>query len=166
MDLPTRPLKGQRRSLDLLWLAKLEQEGRGALPPVIPQPPPALRLAVTEFNEGQYWQCHETLEEIWMSEEYPLRLFYHGLIKAAVGLLHLERNNLSGARLKLKDAERTLAPFIPGMMGLDVADLLAGIKQRLTLIDDNLVLVKESLDLLPAVQIHDLAIHDSDIKER
>ena len=101
-----------------------------------------------------------------MLDEYPIRLFYHGLIKAAVRLLHLERNNLSGERLKLKDAERTLAPFIPGMMGLDVADLLAGIKQRLTLIDDDLVLVKESLDLLPAVQIHDLAIHDSDIKER
>ena len=166
MKLATSPLKGQRRSLDILLLAKLEQEGRGALPPVIPQPPPALSLAVTEFNEGQYWQCHETLEEIWMSEEYPLRLFYHGLIKAAVGLLHLERNNLSGARLKLKDAERTLAPFIPGMMGLDVADLLVCIKQRLTLIDDALVLVKESLDLLPAVPIPALATHASDLKDR
>ena len=166
MDLPTHPLKGQRRSLDLLWLTKLELEGRGALPRVIPQPPPALRLAVAEFNEGQYWQCHETLEEMWMSEEYPLRLFYHGLIKAAVGLLHLERHNRLGARLKLKDAERTLAPFIPGMMGLDVAKLSAAIKQRLKLIDGDLVSVEDSFDLLPAVQIHDLADHDSEIKEQ
>ena len=166
MDLPTRPIKGQRRSLDLLWLTKLEQEGRGALPGIIPQSPPALKLAVAEFNEGQYWQCHETLEEIWMSEEYPLRLFYHGLIKAAVGLLHLERNNRLGARLKLKDAERTLAPFIPVMMGLDVAKLSAAIKQRLKLIDGDLVSVEDSFDLLPSVQIHDLADHDSDIKEQ
>ena len=121
MNLPTHPLKGQRRSLDQLWLTKLNQEGRGALPRSIPKRPPALRLAVTQFNQGQYWQCHETLEEIWMSEEYPLRLFYHGLIKAAVGLLHLQRHNRVGASTKLKDAERTLAPFIPDMMGIDIA---------------------------------------------
>jgi len=36
--------------LDRLWLTKLNQEGRGALPPRIPERPPALGLAVTEFN--------------------------------------------------------------------------------------------------------------------
>ena len=97
MNLPTRPPKGQRRLLDQLWLTKLKQEGRGALRPFISIPPPALGLAISQFNQGQYWQCHETLEAIWMSEEYPLRLVYHGLIKAAVGLLHLERHNQAGA---------------------------------------------------------------------
>ena len=160
MNLPTHPPKGQRRSLDHLWLTKLEQEGRGALPSSIPQRPPALTLAVAEFNQGQYWQCHETLEEIWMSEEYPLRLFYHGLIKAAVGLLHLERHNRLGARLKLKDAERTLAPFVPDMMGIDIAKLLADIKQRLKFIDGDLELMQDSVDPLPAVQIHDSAMKE------
>ena len=32
--------------------------------------------------------------------------------------------------------------------------------------DDDLVWGKKALDRLPAVQIHDLAIHGSDIKER
>ena len=155
MNLPTHPLKGQRQSLDHRWLAKLEQEGRRALPRRIPIRPPALGLAVTQFNQGQYWQCHETLEELWMSEEYPLRLFYHGLIKAAVGLLHLQRHNLVGAGKKLKDAERTLAPFIPDMMGIDIAKLLADIKQRLELIDGDRFSIQDSVDPLPAVQIHD-----------
>ena len=96
-----------------------------------------------------------------MSEEYPLRLFYHGLIKAAVGLLHLERHNRLGASLKLKDAERTLAPFIPGLMGLDIAKLLAEIKQRLKLIESDLISMEDSIDPLPAVQIR-----DSDKKEQ
>lgn len=161
MYLPTRPAKGQRPSLDQLWLTKLEQEGLGVLLRCIPQPPPALGHAVREFNRGQYWQCHETLEEIWMPEEYPLRLFYHGLIKAAVGLLHLERQNRRGASLKLKDAEHTLAPFVPVMMGLDIAKLLADIKQRLNLIDGDPVSMEQSIDPLPAVQIH-----DSGMKER
>ncbi len=155
MNLPTRPAKGQRRSLDQLWLTKLNQEGRGALPPGIPKRPPGLGLAVAQFNQGLYWQCHETLEEIWMSEEYPLRLFYHGLIKAAVGLLHLQRHNRVGAGKKLRDAESTLAPFIPDMMGIDIAKLLADIKQRLELIDGDLFSIQYPIDPLPAVQIHD-----------
>ncbi len=155
MNLPTTPPKGQRQSLDRLWLTKLEQEGSGALPRCIRKRPPALKLAVTQFNQGQYWQCHETLEEIWMSEEFPLRLFFHGLIKAAVGLLHLERHNRLGAKTKLKDAERTLAPFIPDMMGIDIAKLLADIKQRLELIEGDLVSNQDAIYLVPAVQIHD-----------
>ena len=155
MNLPTHPPKGQRQSLDQLWLTKLEQEGRGELLRCIPKRPSALGIAVTQFNEGQYWQCHETLEEIWMPEEYPLRLFYHGLIKAAVGLLHLERHNRLGANLKLKDAERTLTPFLPDMMGLDIAKLLADIKQRLELIDSDPVSIRDAGCPLPAVQIHD-----------
>ena len=155
MNLPTHPPKGQRQSLDQLWLTKLEQEGRGALPHRIPKRPPALRLAVTQFNQGQYWECHETLEEIWLSEEYPLRLFYHGLIKAAVGLLHLERHNRRGANLKLRDAERALTPFIPDMMGIDIAKFLADIKQRLELIESGTDSVQDAVYALPAVQIHD-----------
>ena len=153
MDIPTHPPKGQRRLFDQLWLTKLEQDSRGTLLLCIPEPPHALTLAVTRFNQGQYWHCHETLEEIWMLEEYPLRLFYHGLIKAAVGLYHLERNNTRGASLKLKDAERTLAPFMPKMMGIDVGSLVADLKQRLELMDSDLDAMHGAIHSLPAIKI-------------
>ena len=156
-NLPTYPLKGQRRALDQQWLTKLHREGRGALPAGIPKRPTALKLAVTQFNKGQYWECHETLEEIWISTEYPLRLFYHGLIKAAVGLLHLERHNPMGARLKLRDAEFTLAPFVPNMMGIDIAKLLEDIKLCLELIDNDLCSIQDVVDPLPLVRIRDSA---------
>jgi hypothetical protein len=157
-DLPTYPPKGQRQTLDQQWLTKLHREGRGALPAGIPKRPTALKLAVTQFNKGQYWECHETLEEIWILEEYPLRLFYHGLIKAAVGLLHLERHNQLGASLKLRDAQFTLAPFIPSMMGIDIAKLLDDIKQRLELIDSDLCSVQGAVGSLSAIQIRYLEI--------
>ena len=60
-----------------------------------------------------------------------------------------------GASTKLKDAERTLAPFIPDMMGIDIAKLLTDIKQRLGLIDGDFVSIQDAIDTLPAVQIHD-----------
>ena len=78
------------------------------MPNPIPDPPPEFELALAEFNNGQFWECHETLERLWLPEQYPLRLFYHGLIKAAVGLLHLERRNRRGAISKLTDAVCTL----------------------------------------------------------
>ena len=99
-NLPTHPPKGQRQALDQQWLAKLHREGLGELPVGVPKGPAALKLAVAQFNQGEYWQCHETLEDIWILEEYPLRLFYHGLIKAAVGLLHLERPQPLGCEFK------------------------------------------------------------------
>ena len=154
-NLPTHPSKGLRQTLDRQWLTKLHREGHEALPTGITQRPVALRLAVTQFNQGQYWQCHETLEEIWISEEYPLRLFYHGLIKAAVGLLHLERHNYLGASSKLRDAEFTLTPFCPNTMGIDIAKLLDDIKRRLELIDSGLDSIQDAVGMLPPVQLQD-----------
>lgn len=156
MDLPKYPPKGQRRLFDQLWLNKLEHECRATLLRVLPKRPPELNVAVTQFNQGHYWQCHETLEKIWMLEEYPLRLFYHGLIKAAVGLLHLERKNRRGASSKLKDAERTLAPFMPEIMGFDIGRLQTDIKQRLTLIESDPVSMQDAIYSLPTVMIHDI----------
>ncbi len=152
MNLPTHPPKGQRRTLDQQWLAKLHTEGRNAFPNPILDPPPEFELAVSEFNNGQFWECHETLERLWLPEQYPLRLFYHGLIKAAVGLLHLERRNRRGAISKLTDAVYTLTPFDTGTMGIDAHQLRDDIVHRLELIQEAPTLGRMRLDE-PTVQI-------------
>ena len=81
-------------------------------------PPPELRRAIAEFNSGAYWECHETLEDVWRESPYPLRFFYHAVIKAAVGFHHLGRRNRHGARTKLADGARLLALFQPDFMGV------------------------------------------------
>ena len=54
------------------------------------EPPPALLLkAVGQFNEGQYWECHETLEELWRAEPRPLRDLYQGILQVGVAFHHL-----------------------------------------------------------------------------
>ena len=58
----------------------------------------------------------------------------------------------------MRDAEYTLVPFSPDMMGIDIATLLDDIKQRLELIDSDLSPIQNSIDLLPPVQIRDLEI--------
>jgi len=157
------PSKGNRRELDSRWLALLHREGLWPFLAGVPEPPSALRLAVEEFNRGEYWQCHESLERLWLPEQYPLRLFYHGLIKAAVGLLHLKRHNQHGTAVKLRDAEYTLYPFLPRFMGLDTHRLRGHIIERLELLSPSVPLPRagevqkgvdwEAADRLPAVQI-------------
>ena len=119
------PSGGNRRRLEELWLGELERVGvrraKIQAPEFVPE---ALTRAVGQFNDAQYWDCHETLEELWLETPYPLRFFYHGVIKAAVGFHHLSRHNRNGARTKLSDAVRLLSLFQPEFLGLRT-DLLS-----------------------------------------
>jgi predicted metal-dependent hydrolase len=49
------------------------------------------------FNAGQFFECHEEWEIPWRHSDGADRLFYQGLIQAAVAILHAERGNLRGA---------------------------------------------------------------------
>ena len=147
----------RRKASGEAWTSFVSQssivKALGGLLLAIPEPPSELAVAVAEFNSGQFWQCPETLEGIWIPEGYPLRLFYHGLIKAAVGMLHLQGRNRRGARLKLGEALYTLAPFVPEFMGIDVARLQTKANERLNLVQDGQHLDWKSVEALPPVRI-------------
>ena len=76
------------------------------------------------FNEGEYFACHDELEEVWTEIPGDEREFYQGLIHAAVCLFHFEGHNLTGARKMYGSAKRYLTPFAPTHMGLQVDRLL------------------------------------------
>src|SRR2546421_12588755 len=85
--------------------------------------PALLRTGIAQFNSGDYWECHETLEELWRGEPDPVRYLYQGILLAGVGLLHLRRGNRRGALSKLRAAVSRLEPYVPVCMGVDVAGL-------------------------------------------
>ncbi len=153
-DLPQYAARGERQKLDRDWIKLLHQEGLSPFLPRASTPPAELDQAIGEFNRAQYWQCHETLEELWLPEGYPLRLFYHGLIKAAVGLLHLERHNHQGGTAKLRDARYSLTPFSPRFMGVEIWNLIGDISKRLVYCQDAEVTDWHALDHLSPVYIH------------
>ena len=153
-DLPKYAAKGERQKLDRDWIKLLHQEGLSPFLPGGSEPPAKLGQAIREFNRAQYWRCHETLEELWLLEGYPLRLFYHGLIKAAVGLLHLERHNLHGGTAKLCDAQYALTPFSPRFMGVEIGNLLSDISKRLVYCQDGGGPEWYAIDQLSPVYIH------------
>lgn len=53
---------------------------------------------IEEFNGGYYFECHDTLEELWTGVRGPSRDFFQGLIQISVAFYHLTRGNDEGAR--------------------------------------------------------------------
>jgi uncharacterized protein len=100
-------------------------------PPTAPSnpAPPTLARAVGQFNAGEYFACHETLEELWLAEESDLRYLYQGILQIGVGLFHLRRGNEAGALTLLARGSRLLLPFAPVNCGLDVGALLRAAKR-------------------------------------
>src|SRR5215831_17675691 len=88
------------------------------------------------FNSGMYFQAHEVWEDLWRATDGRLKLFYQGLIQAAVGLHHWQRNNPVGTRGQLTKAIQKLSAFGRAEQGIDVEDLI----RQLTLIREGMPL--------------------------
>ena len=81
--------------------------------------------AFEQFNRGEYWHQHETLETIWRAEkDESIRNFYKGILQVGVGFHHITRRNYLGAVKVLARGIGYLAPYAPRCMGVDVARLI------------------------------------------
>jgi predicted metal-dependent hydrolase len=85
----------------------------------------AFEKGVAEFNAGQYFECHDTLEDLWSGVRGPSRDFFQGLIQVAVAFHHLTRGNLAGAGSLLQRAQGRLARYPDHYYGFDLARLRA-----------------------------------------
>src|SRR3954465_2978281 len=59
---------------------------------------PLYLKGIAYFNACEFFEAHEVWEELWKSYSGELRLFYKGLIQAAVALHHFGNGNIRGAR--------------------------------------------------------------------
>jgi uncharacterized protein len=55
------------------------------------------QYGVVLFNRGDFFACHEVWEEVWLRSTGDEKIFYQGMIQAAVAILHAERGNRRGA---------------------------------------------------------------------
>jgi predicted metal-dependent hydrolase len=75
------------------------------------------------FNQGRFFECHEAWEQTWLRSTGTDKLFYQGLIQAAVAILHAQRGNLSGSRTLWAKAIDKLAPLPDDHMGIALEEL-------------------------------------------
>lgn len=89
------------------------------------EPPADLLKGIHEFNEGEFFEQHETLETLWRATETDIRYLYQGILLVGVGFYHLGRGNWHGAQAKLAAGIEMLEWFGPVCQTVDVADLIA-----------------------------------------
>lgn len=69
--------------------------------------PPLYREGLRLFNEEEFFECHDALEELWSETEGEPKKFLQGLIQAAIALFHFGNENFGGAK-KLYTSSRKL----------------------------------------------------------
>ena len=100
------------------------------MPPACDDPPPAaLRAGIEQFNQGEYFECHETLEAIWMREPGAIRRLYQGILQIGVGLYHLRNGNYRGTLNLLASGVAYLEPFAPRCLGVALDPLIAAARR-------------------------------------
>jgi uncharacterized protein len=87
-------------------------------------PPPRLLEGIAQFNRGEYFEQHETLELLWRAERRDVRRLYQGILQIGVAFHHLRKCNHHGTVYMLRRGPRYLAPFAPRCQGVDVAALV------------------------------------------
>ena len=80
--------------------------------------------AIAQFNNGDYYTCHDTLEAIWNDAWQSDRAFYQGILQIAVGLYHLSNSNWHGATILLGEGTSRLPAYLPDYQSIDVETLL------------------------------------------
>ncbi|WP_176453142.1 DUF309 domain-containing protein [Pseudanabaena sp. SR411] len=80
--------------------------------------------AIAQFNSGDYYACHDTLEAIWNDAWQSDRAFYQGILQIAVGLYHLKNQNWHGAAILLGEGTSRLPAYLPDYQSIDVETLL------------------------------------------
>src|ERR671939_143131 len=86
---------------------------------------PELALkGIQEFNRGEFYECHEYLEEAWMQESRRVRFLYQGILQVGVGFYHLHNGNWRGATGLLRNGSARLREFEPVTLGVNVAKLV------------------------------------------
>ncbi|HKA35118.1 MAG TPA: DUF309 domain-containing protein [Candidatus Binatia bacterium] len=94
-------------------------------------PDPRLDKGIEEFNRGLFFECHETLEEVWLEDHGEDRLFYQGIIQIAAGYYKLQQGVLIGAIKLWRTGLEKLEPYGPVYLGVDLLSLVKPTKENL-----------------------------------
>jgi uncharacterized protein len=123
--------------------------------------PPEWLQGINEFNAGEYYACHDTLEALWMDAIDPDKKFYQGVLQIAVACYHLHNRNWRGAVTLLGEGIGRLPYYQPVYAGIDVARLIQDSSNLLQIlqsigtegIDDFVDRLPQDLTLLPKVYL-------------
>jgi len=99
--------------------------------------PEQYREGIRLFNDEEFFECHEVLEDLWKDTEGEPRKFLQGLIQAAVALFHFGNENFGGAKKLYFTASEKLTPFGDRYMGIALGEFRADFERCFRELLDN-----------------------------
>jgi len=87
-------------------------------------PPEQFWQGVEQFNQQEFYACHDTLEALWMDASEPEKRFYQGVLQIAVACYHLGNHNWRGAVILLGEGIARIKDYQPIYEGIEVTELL------------------------------------------
>ncbi len=109
--------------------------------------PEEVRRGLEQFNAGEYFEQHETLERVWRAEARPVRRIYQGILQIGVACYQIQRGNYAGAVKTLRRGLARLAQAPDRCQGIDIARLREDASRLLARLE---ALGPEGLPLLDA----------------
>lgn len=89
-----------------------------------------LLKGLEEFNAGQYFDCHETLETLWKGLVGDEKTLVQGIIQVSVAYHHWHRGNLKGASRLFDRAIPRIEPYLPTLLGFDLVAFLGAVQEE------------------------------------
>jgi predicted metal-dependent hydrolase len=86
--------------------------------------PPLVVSGIEKFNRGEFYECHDDLEDAWRDETRQIRYLYQGILQIGVGFHHQRNGNWKGATGLIRNGVERLRDFEPEAMGVDVGKLV------------------------------------------
>lgn len=90
---------------------------------------------VAQFNAGEFFECHETLEHLWTADRSPERELIQGIIQIAVGYYHYLRHNRNGALKLLRRGLERVKKYDHKTMQLNIRQFVADVTSNIQAID-------------------------------
>ena len=111
------------------------------------------------FNEEEFYDCHDVLEELWSETLGEEKKYIQGLIQAAIALFHFGNENFGGAKKLYISARKNLDPYGETYMGVELGrfliDFQACFRELLDNTEDYPTTVALQDELVPKINFRD-----------
>jgi len=104
------------------------------------------------FNAGEFYDCHEVLEDLWNDLNGDEKRTVQGILQIAVGFYHLRTDNLSGARSLFRKALDKFEKYpTPHDFPLTINPLIDSIRSLHSILNETGHLTPELIKQVPPV---------------
>ena len=86
------------------------------------------KKGLDDYESGEYFEAHESWEDLWSDFNFSDRKFIQGLIQLAVSFVHLGNGNLIGAKSLLKKCQNKFIDYSGTHRGINLEELKSSIE--------------------------------------